>query len=806
MRTKRRNMRYKRFVRPLSVLILLFFVLSVHTASFEGLKVTEVRFEGNISTKKEILRATVTQKKGDDYTASGISDSIKSLYELGLFSEVRADAQKDGSNGVVVTYTILEYPTVKSVKYEGLKKITLSDLEEQLNDILEPGSIYSPAAVNDIAFIIETKYFDEGYLEVDISVNEELDKKANSVAITFVITEGARTYVRSVLFEGNEFFSEKKLNARMETKAKSWYRSGLFDEEKYYSDLDKLIDLYKDNGYIRATVVSHSVGTNLAERARGKKTIESKELDIKIVIREGQQYTFKGYQVSGYTLFPDETILEQLVHESNVIYKHSQLIRDIMGVQQLYAGRGYIFAQVIPEEIVDDENLTIAFHINVTEGEIAHVENIIIRGNTKTEDQVIRREISLKEGDIFDSDKLRRSQEKIYNLGFFKDVALDVRPGSAEGLMNLIVDVEEQQTGMVTLGATFSSATKLGGYEEISENNFLGKGYRLHERIEFQQEQQKASVGFSSPWIFGGPTSFDSSLYYLHRRVMTDNISNTLYLVGINEEPSKTTNFKKYFRNEYGIQVGLGRRINDYMKAGMGYNFQFYRNYDLDPVYATNVNEGTFQRNVFRLYYEYDSRDNVFNPTRGFHFRQDIETSLGLKDNDTYNKYTADIGYYARLPFKFVFVAHTFVGAFGKSLFLPGSDVIVADTDKFYLGSAETIRGGYSTGSVVRQWPEYGQIQHYMNLEFRFPIAEQMLWGVMFMDSGMQWGDQQDFDFDLRKYAYSLGAGLRIQIPMLPLRFYFSYRFGYDEYQGWHFIDDVFPKDVKFDLSVGGLF
>lgn len=785
----------KRKILFLTIIIsMLYPLVQVHTAKYDGLRISKVNIEGNQTARKEMIRSLISIKVGDQYNSLAISESITAIYELGYFSEIKVDVSKEKGDYVSITFECKELPIIKKIKYEGNKRVSQSTIDEEVKKVIpdtpSESRIYSLAKVNEVKEIIKKQYFDDGYLETTVDVKEDLDPRDNTIDLTFIVNEGAKTIVREVRITGNLVFTEKKLLSRMETKAKDIIHGGEFDAFKYEMDKEKILEYYRNNGYIKAAIIDDAIITNQVEVKKGKTTRESKELNIYIKVFEGIQYTFAGYTVSGYTIFPEKTVWSALKLEKGKVFNSMNYQKDMMTLQQLYAGRGYIFAQVIPDEKIDNAARTISYDVLVYEGEIAHVENIIVRGNTKTKEYVIRRELSISEGDIFNADKIRRSQEKIYNLGFFKDVKLDIKPGSAEGLMNLVIDVEEQQTGMITLGATYSVESKFGGYEEISENNFLGRGFRINEKIEFQQARENYTVGFSTPWVLNTPTSLGVNLYY---RNITGSLTN-----------SKLNNTNiSWKERQLGASLSLGRRISDYMKTGASYEFLRY-SYDRigQDVTNTDIVPGVFYKNTFLLYFEFDSRDNIFNPTRGRYFRQTALTSFGLNgENNTYNKYTSEAGLYFPSFWKFVFILHGYFGTIQPSLFYPDADLSkVKIDDQFLLGSPETVRGY----QYNQPWVYRGFSQIYFNAEYRFPIVEQLLWGLVYLDAGNQWKNPNGFNLQMQDYAYSLGLGVRVQIPMLPLRFYFSYPFKRDVEKGWRFKGTI--TQPVFEFSVGGLF
>jgi outer membrane protein insertion porin family len=769
----------------------------LRTAGYDGLKITKITFEGDQNTRKDLLRSAITIKIGDSYLASKITESTKELFRLGLFSDIRVDVRKSGDkSGVEVVFLLTEYPLVKTVEYQGMKKVSSTDLEEEVKKLLPENEVYTPARSRQVMDLILSKYREEGYLFTSITVEEKPDKKG-LMTIVFKVDEGAKTIVRKIRIKGNAAFAEKKLLSRMETKAKDWLHGGVFDPFKYEADLEKILSYYKDNGYIRARLVRDTITTNVVVKAKKRSRTETRELQIDIAIEEGVQYVFDGYgALEGVALFSTNEIRKSLKQKKDTVFNQSKFIQDIMGVQQMYAGRGYIFCQVIPQETMDETNRRIGFTISVYEGEIAHVESIVIKGNVKTKEYVIRRELSVREGDIFDADKIRRSREKIFNLGFFKNVDVDTRPGSAEGLMTLVIEVEEQPTGMITMGATLSgsgASFQPGGYEEVSENNFLGRGYRIKERVAINTTEYSGNAEFSTPWIFQTPTSLSASVYYSHTKL---DYSNRNF---------KNTN-NVYYKMDTGVMFGLGRRINDYMKVNGSYNFQYYEHFRIGKnVPEDQIKNGGFFRNLIQTSFEYDSRDNIFDATRGFYFRQGFETSFGFNRNDLYNKYITDASFYQKTFWKLVLVFHGYLGIVGNSFWSPDyMDVNVRD--QFYLGSVDTIRGYQQSG--FKPWGvSYGNTVNYFNIEYRAPIVDQVLGAVAFLDAGnlssrSLWDMKSSAALDPRSYACSVGTGLRLQIPMMPLRFYFSWPWGYTEKKGWHFYD----KQVQIDFSVGGMF
>lgn len=765
--------------------------------SYEGLRIGKVGFEGLQNVRRETVRAAVGIKTGDTYQQTRLSEVVKSLQRTGLFADVRVEAVRtDDPSTVDLVFRLREYPQVKAVQFEGMRKVSSSDVSEEIKKILPEGEVATPRRIREAKESVLAKYRQEGYLFTAVTV-EERPEKRGQVTLVFRVDEGAKTVVRRLGVEGNTVFPARRILGRMETKPRDWLHSGVFDPEKFESDLEKVLGLYRDNGHINARIVRTEVRTNVVVRGRGRSRTEMRELSILLVLEEGDRFVFDGYgPIEGTELFSTNEIRKVLKLRPGSVFNQSRFMQDLMAVQQLYGGRGYIFAQVIPRERVDATNRRIAFGLTVYEGEIAHIESIVIQGNTKTKEHVIRRELSVREGDIFDADKIRRSREKVFNLGFFRNVGIDTRPGSAEGLMVLVVDVEEQPTGMITLGATFAGSGRNfrpGGYQEVSENNFLGRGYRIREKVAINTSELTANAEFSTPWLFDTPTSASVSAYYSWNRLNISNINNL-----------NTNNI--YNKMETGVVLGLGRRLDDYTRINGTYNVHYYEHYRLGADVPTDlVRPGGFFRNLVQLGFEYDSRDNVFDATRGANLRLGFETSYGLAGNDIYNKYTADVSLYRRTFWKFVLVGHANLGVIGHAFWSP-RHLDIKGSDLFYLGSVDTVRGYSQAGGAVPWQVTLGRAVNYYNLEHRFPLVEQVLGLSTFLDCGNLWATPEEMKFDFLTYGYAVGLGLRVQIPMLPLRFYLSWPFRHTEGRGWHFEGRDVWESMRFEFSIGGTF
>ncbi len=772
------------------VIILSFFINSLFSVKYkyQGLKVIKIKVQGTFHTDKGDVLDALNFSKGDKFSALKLSESIKNIYKTGNYEDVKADVVKK-DNGVIVTIIVKEREIIDEIIFVGNDEVSSTDLEEKIKDIISAGDVVDETKIQDAVTAILSKYEEDNLFDADVKVQKKKDKKNKKIKLIFKIKEGDEIKVKSIKITGTKVYTAKKIIGLMDTHIDDWLHSGTFNRDEYEKDKDKIIQFYNKNGYIDAKIVEEK----LQYRIEGEKRDKEKVVYINLKIKEGDKYKFGKYEISGYNLFSEEEIRKVLTLKEGEVFDKEKFIHDIQAIQGMYGARGYIFSRINPIKHIDKTNKIISYDIDIYEGEIAHIESIIVKGNTKTKDYVITRELLVKEGEIFNAQKIRRSQEKIYNLGFFKNVKLDVRPGSAEGLMALIIEVEEQMTGMITLGMVYGTIDGFGGYEEVSENNLFGKGIRINERIEFQQNKQEYRAGITYPWIFDTPMNFSFSIFYRNKK--------NLYTPDL-----YSTESFKYNKQEFGINTGLTRRISDTMSLSGYYGIELYQYYSTnsgtpaDLTIRDKLGKGNFMKSYVTLRFNYDSRDNVFNPTKGLHFNQSWQITGGfLGGTDQYMKFISDFSKYFPLWWKFVFVTH-----FNYGIIIPNfsyKDMTINADDKFYLGGVETIRGYDYSNSW---WSAGGLSRLYGNLELRFPIAEQLLWMVFYLDSGNMWKDSYSANLDYEKYYYSTGFGFRLQIPMLPIRIYFSKDF--QKINNEWYLKNKGIGDWVFNFSVGGLF
>lgn len=777
------------------ILALLGMIRDSRAVSFEGKKIRKINVKGLVNTGESEVLDALTFKTGSVVTGPEISQSIRNIYRTGRFDDVRIDMEEK-AKGVEVTVILEERPLIKQIEFKGNDEIGETDLSEAVKDILAADMVLNESRINEAVAVILDKYAEDGFEDTTVNTFKIIDQKKKTCRLIIRIKEGDEVRVQVIKIKGTRNFKEDKIIGVMDTHIDDWLHSGIFKKTEYEKDKQNIIQFYKKNGYINARITDDK----LVYRIEGKKRKKGKKLYITITLTEGEQYNFGAYTITGNSLFTEKEIREVLEMKQGEIFNQETFEQDVQRLQQKYSERGYIFAGIRPYAVTDDEKRVVGYDIRIAEGEIAHIESIILRGNTKTKDYVVLRELIIKEGEIFNTAKIRRSQERIYNLGFFKNVVLDVKPGSAEGLMNLIIEVEEQMTGLITLGLVYGTVDGFGGYEEVSENNLLGRAIRIHERVEYQQKKQNYEVGLAYPYIFDSPYTLSFNVFYKNRsEIQVSSIYTNADSV-------------KYNKQEWGLSFGASRRISEYMALSAFYGIELYKYYGFTGIpYDAGLQEKMdrnrdFVKSSVTLKFDYDSRDNIFNPTRGFHFNQGWDIVGGpLGGDDKYLKFITDVSKYYPLFWKFVMVLHLNYGLITPSF--DNKPISINADDLLFVGGVESVRGyQYYNNDWNDQWGRGGLSRIFANLEYRFPIAEQIIWGVLFVDGGNVWAKGYQANFNYKEYFFSTGWGFRIQIPMLPIRLYLSKKFWYDRNRNSWYLDNKTIGDWEFDFSVGGLF
>ncbi len=726
--------------------------------------VGKVRVIGLNNASETVVINASGIREGMPFTSATVEDAIRKIYALGYFDDVVVRGVQTGDY-IEVEIEVEELPQVSQISFEGNKKISAKDLlktiDFSLNDFLSPADAFY--AVRNI----KASYADKGYPNVEIET-EVLEKIPGRIDVTFKIEEGKVTKVGKIDFHGNEAFSDKKLRRQIQTKRKSMFRSGNFSEIKFYEDLEKIEDFYKNNGYIMASVEDDSVWTD---------TLSSR-LMIDIWLHEGNKYYFGDTEIKGYSIYDSSDVYAKLKYKPGDVFSEEALSNSLAEIYFLYQEKGYIFARVEDARRIDNESVSLWIYID--EGIQSNVRKIEIAGNTRTHDKVIRRELAIHPGETFVRSRLLRSVRNVYYLNYFNDVVPDFKV-LPNGDVDLIMNVEEKPVGRFQIGVTYNSRDKLVGNVSVGWPNMLGRGWESEFMWEFGASRKNFSLSFTEPWFLDTPTS-----------------------VGIDLYNTKWTWSGYYTETRTGGSMRLGRRLrwpDDYFSVYWRYKLEwlsyqdFSTSYSPTPTYDLRNRDWPEIESSTRLTIQRDSRDSRMFATKGSRNVYSVDLAGEFLGGDVvYQKQDVRSEWYFALHKYLTFVVKGRAGylinafsddpnnvPFGERYFLGGvsydgqirgytdRSISPVDTSQavYDSTSAPDIGGVYPLLTPESRFRSGGRLMTIFSSELRVPIQRDQLYFSIFGDAGNTWRDFDQASFSEMKK--SLGFGMRLVIPMIGI-------------------------------------
>ena len=830
----------------ISSFILIFSFIFLQAAKYENKIVKKIEFLGLVNTSEADLNEIIRTTVGYPLKNYEIRKDLKDIFAQGSYEQVEVKVRRV-KGGVEVRFKCQERSYIQEIEFKGMDEFIETNFEGIIP--FKEGDFLSLDLIKKSLSGIEEKYQTEGFFNMVVTYKiEELNKEENTVKIIFIIDEGEEVKVEKIIIRGAEKVDPDDLYDLMETEEDGFISDGSFNKDIYEQDKDKIINYYKELGFLDAQIIDDKV----EYRWENPLTKEKRVIYIVIKIREGGKYFFNKYNVSITTpksrrVYQPEIFFDEFrLKESGEVFNNTKFQLDRHMISFKYASKGYIFSRVVPrkkifikkvkdedEQEVERKFVTVDFTVN--EGSEAYIDSIIIKGNTKTKNNIISREIVLKEGDLFDARKMEISRERVYNLGFFKEVNFDVRPGSKDGYMNLIVDVEEQATGNISLGGGYGTSSGFSIFANIGEKNLLGNGQELAVKFEYGPEKSSITLSFAENWLLGYPLGFSSSIFYSRYRITTTSIFPT------------SGGSAKYEKELLGYSSGLSYRFWYYYTLGTRWEHAF-KNY-INP--TGNSSDEVFnlvaskiqEKRTLSFYCYRNSKDNYLNPTSGTNLGTTVAFTGGfLKGEDHFIELKPKFyAYYSPFDIPFLETRYPCVFEFRVSgIFIRPPWGISKDDqdyedDKWLETEDRLTIGGFRQGlrswsyqdsNFPVSWQGYNLFHKILyGLEFRIPIHPQMLWLAFFFDAGSLWSDKywekhmddeisEIIDEDLEEgklrrinefrfnedllyyFKYSYGVGFKIQIPMLPLRFWFGRKMIYDG-------SFKTISDYNFDFEIG---
>jgi outer membrane protein insertion porin family len=672
--------------------------------------------------------------------------------------------------GIELILNVSEFPRLSDVRWEGLDKLDREELE--LDFTVRIGDHLSPATVRRGLEGIRQKYRAEGYYNATVETDSMTYQGGLPQALTIRVNEGSKVKVHKIFLSGNETLTDDEVRAGFETKEDGWFSGGTFKSPEFDSDLGKLVTNYQSRGFLDAEVVSH----------RLEFLEENNRLDIHIDIEEGPRFyageiTWSGNEVQG-----DELIAPLVTLQPGDIWDEIRFQDISHAMHNVYWESGYIYISVDPQRDIHDGVVDVHFTFN--EGRPAKIRAIEIAGNTKTHENVIRREARLLPGATFNNAQLQDTQRRIFQLGFFNDVKVDFQNSGSEDDIDLLLDVEEKQTGQFTMGVGFSQQTNASGFFNIGENNLFGRGQSLQFAWQFGRRRNFLDLSFTEPWFMGSPTLVGADVF--------------------NRFTNRVNDFFDTRQKGFSLRVGRPIPGTRYSRVLLRYGLTQTTLRNFDPLYVQILNEQEelfgegeieFQRldetdwpqttSGLTLRLSRNSTDNPFFPTRGSKSSVRYEINGGVMGGDLdYQKILIDYDVYEPLPAKLAFHLGAFVGGLREF----GSTEQVPDYERFRLGGNRTFKlRGYEDLQVVpRANADFpfigGTIFTSFSAELLYPVSRAVhLLG--FLDQGDTWN--RFSEADLTNLRTGAGFGVRLEVPLVGrMGLDFGYGFDKDE-PGW---------------------
>jgi outer membrane protein insertion porin family len=745
-----------------------------------------IRHVGPPAVSDELVRASIRIKEGDPYNKLNVDRDIQNLYATGYFYNIRVGEEMT-NEGIVLTYVVQGRPIITDIKFVGNKKVSTAKLMKKIRtepsktapNVLpgrftqpDTGTTKSSSLIGqplderklfEDAQEIQKMYQKKGYQKTKAAYSIIPNENAGTASVVFEITESPKVRIDRVDFVGGHAYSQSKLRKIIKTRGHwmfSWLTgSGKLKDDEFDEDKDRLADFYRNEGYIDFELKDVQFDQ-----------IAPNKMIVRFVISEGKRYRVGQVGVKGNKLFSTEELLKGqrtkdgkkttrgLQMTVGEIFTPKGLARDREKIEDMYGSRGYIEARITPIRNANTETGTIDLVYEIEEGEKAYIEKIEIKGNTKTKDRVIRRELAVSPGEVFDMVRVKVSTNRLTGLNYFEKV--EARPDDTEipNRKNLIIAVDERNTGNFTMGAGFSTVDNLVGFVELNQGNFdlfnppyfTGAGQKFRLRAQIGTERQDYLMSFIEPWFLGRKLALGVDLY--HRDL-------------------------NYLSTEYdqiitGTTIGLTRTLgSDFLIGGLSYTIQNVGIHNVSPSASEEIKAEEGDRIVSKIgaTLAYDTRFfQGLLPVKGQRTELTTELAGGPFGGETdFFKWKVSHARY----FKGFYEGHILelIGVLGV-VESYGDSPDVPLFDRWFLGGAYSLRGyDYrdvgpkdSTGEPIG-----GNTYWFGSAEYSVPIIERLRFAV-FYDIGNVYRDSYDFDFG--NYSDNWGVGIRLNLPIGPLR------------------------------------
>jgi outer membrane protein insertion porin family len=713
---------------------------SLNFKIFKRKQVLAIDIEGNQRIETDAIKRVIKSRPGDTYNLQSISEDLKAIFAMGYFDDIQVEAETlpDGNK---ITFKLKEKPTLRNVRIKGNQWVFDTD---EIKEVVtsKRGAILNINTIQNDIDRIEELYKEKNYHNVKVNY-KIYEHKDNQADLEFNIEEGDKFKITKIQFEGNRAYSDKELKKQLATSEEnilSWFtEAGELKEADLEQDVTRLRAFYHDSGYIQAQV--------------GEPQVEFKGNDIIISfkVEEGSQFKVGKVAITGDLILTEEQLLKDLKITQEEFYNRQVLRNDVLTLTDLYANEGYAYADIVPAVKTIPESLQVDITFNVEKGKPVYYEEIIISGNTKTRDKVIRRQLRVYEQELTSASRLKRSVANLERLDYFENVKVDTAKGSADDKMVLKMNVTEKSTGAFSFGAGYGNVESVFGMAQIAERNLFGRGQTLSLQGVLGAKTQKAILSFTEPYIYDIPLSGTVKLY------------KWLY------------SYNTYDRDSTGSSVGLSYPVFDYTRLSSTYTYDISDISNIDDDASNSVKDlkGENIKSSILTGLKYDSRNNAFLPRRGSTHGISFEYA-GIGGTIGFTKYIAETAWVIPLFWEVRAIAHAEGGYVVQS-----KDKKLPDFEKFYMGGIGSLRGFERDDLAPTDDdgnPVGGDKYVQFNFEVVFPLFKEVgIHGLVFFDTGAVYGENVNMELDPASLRQSAGAGIRWVSPVGPLDIEYGY-------------------------------
>jgi len=796
---------YRKVLTVLVVLLLSINVLFAQATDddwFWDQPISKIEFEGLKNVKKSDLTGLTSNYIDEPFTEDNYSELIDRLYALDLFENIDSYVKHDDKNpdNVYLVFSIEERPVIKNITFNGNKKIRNGELKEQIK--IKTSDVFVEGKVLIDERTLRNYYLQKGYTASKVS--HKIEKVDGGVNVIFNISEGASTIVKEINFNGNSIVSDRTLRGKLESKAAGFMKDGAYQASSIEVDKMAICNYYLERGYADVNILDTKIETTLNEEK------QRNEIVITYIIQEGAQYTYDGLVLEGCTVFSAGELMALTKLKAGAVFNYTKFQEDLSNIATKYYENGYMSNDFQPIPTKDSDHHVIGYKLVIQENARSHVENIIIKGNGKTKDYVIAREIPIQPGDIFSREKILTGYRNLMNLQYFSNVIPEPQAGSEQNLIDLVFTVEEQSTIALNFGATFSAMTDpetipISLYCKFENSNLAGEGKSASSQINISNTEQSIDFSYAQNWIGKLPVAFSENLTLSHSKT-TSAVNMWTPDLGLIQEyyflkyagwtATLNTGFSRRWTPDFAIisaGAGLTNSIKDYVYDEASY-------VPVDQGLSAYANRPGVMNGVYTSL-SIDDRDLSYDPSKGWFASErlswygiipQIEKEFFLRSDTKLEAYLkiCDIPVTEKWNLKLVLG-----DCAGVSAIFPAFDSTVTDSNRLYIDGVLNGRGWSDLAKTSK-----GMAMFNNKLELRMPIVPNIIGVDLFHDAVVVAPTVKGISaLTINDWYFSFGPGIKILMPQFPLHFMFAFRYQITE-NGFKFNEDPFQFVLSFNL------